>query len=129
MGSQPKTESHPNLWPPFTQIGSSPPPQRIRSGEGALLHREGAPPLIDAISSWWVTLHGHSHPVLADAITKQARTLEQVIFADFCHQPAERLAERLSKLTGLERLFFSDNGSTAPLPSISKNSPRLFILD
>ena len=113
MGSQPKTESHPNLWPPFTQIGSSPPPQRIRSGEGALLHREGAPPLIDAISSWWVTLHGHSHPVLADAIAKQARTLEQVIFADFCHQPAERLAERLSKLTGLERLFFSDNGSTA----------------
>ena len=113
MGSQLTTESHPNLWPPFTQIRSSPPQQRVLSGAGALLHREGAPPLIDAISSWWVTLHGHGHPVLADAIAQQALKLEQVIFADFRHQPAEQLAERLSALTGLERLFFSDNGSTA----------------
>lgn len=105
---------HPNLWPPFTQIRSAAPQQRIRAGRGALLYPENSDaPLIDAISSWWVTLHGHGHPVLAEAIASQAHQLEQVIFADFCHEPAERLAERLSHHTGLERLFFSDNGSTA----------------
>ncbi len=104
---------HPNLWPPFTQLHNSPKPQRITSAEGALLMRENSPPLIDAISSWWVTLHGHSNPYIASAIAKQAQELEQVIFADFVHPQAERLAKRLSKATGLERLFFSDNGSTA----------------
>ena len=104
---------HPNLWPPFTQMASAPSPQRVIGGEGALLQREKGGPLIDAISSWWVTLHGHGHPVMAEAIAEQARRLEQVIFADFTHAPAERLGERLSAITGLERLFFSDNGSTA----------------
>ena len=104
---------HPNLWPPFTQLARSQPPRRVASAEGALLHPESGTPLIDAISSWWVTLHGHAHPVLAAAVHDQARRLEQVIFADFTHAPAERLAERLSAITGLQRLFFSDNGSTA----------------
>ncbi|MGB1776107.1 MAG: adenosylmethionine--8-amino-7-oxononanoate transaminase [Synechococcus sp.] len=104
---------HPNLWPPFTSVATAAPSQRVISGEGSLLFREQGPPLIDAISSWWVTLHGHGHPVMAAAIAEQAQRLEQVIFADFTHQPAERLAERLSAITGLERLFFSDNGSTA----------------
>ncbi len=102
-----------NLWPPFTQISSSTPPQKIKEAQGALLLRENEPPLIDAISSWWVTLHGHSHPYIAKAIAHQANQLEQIIFADFLHPQAENLAKRLSKLTGLQRLFFSDNGSTA----------------
>ena len=104
---------HPNLWPPFTQLARSEPPRLVSRADGALLHLESGEPLIDAISSWWVTLHGHAHPDLAAAVHDQARTLEQVIFADFTHTPAERLAERLSAITGLQRLFFSDNGSTA----------------
>ena len=104
---------HPHLWPPFTQIASATPPQRVIAADGALLILDGAPPLIDAISSWWVTLHGHAHPSIAAAIANQAQQLEQVIFADFVHPQAEQLAARLSSLTGLERLFFSDNGSTA----------------
>ena len=113
MGTTADPSRHPNLWPPFTQVASAPSPQRVISGEGALLHREQGQPLIDAISSWWVTLHGHGHPVMAKAIADQAARLEQVIFADFTHEPAERLGERLSAITGLQRLFFSDNGSTA----------------
>ena len=113
MGKTADPSRHPNLWPPFTQLASAPLPQRVISGEGALLHREQGQPLIDAISSWWVTLHGHGHPVMAKAIADQAARLEQVIFADFTHEPAERLGERLSAITGLQRLFFSDNGSTA----------------
>ncbi len=106
-------EWHKNLWHPFTQIKSSYPPQHIVNANGAILFRENGSPLIDAISSWWVTLHGHSNPYIAKAIFEQAKELEQVIFADFTHSQAERLAERLSKATGLQKLFFSDNGSTA----------------
>ncbi|WP_413323609.1 adenosylmethionine--8-amino-7-oxononanoate transaminase [Synechococcus sp. MIT S9503] len=104
---------HPHLWPPFTSITTTPPLERVVRGEGALLFRAEGPPLIDAISSWWVTLHGHAHPVVAAAIAEQAATLEQVIFAEFTHPQAERLSMRLAQRTGLDRVFFSDNGSTA----------------
>ena len=104
---------HPNIWPPFTQIACSSPPNKIKAAKGALLLPEDKPPIIDAISSWWVTLHGHSEPYIANAIAKQAQQLEQIIFADFLHPQAEILSQRLSQLTGLQRLFFSDNGSTA----------------
>ncbi len=108
-----KAQWNPHIWPPFTQISSNSPPKTVQKAEGALLFPDNHPVLIDAISSWWVTLHGHSHPYIANAISSQAQTLEQVIFADFSHPQAERLGARLSKITGLERLFFSDNGSTA----------------
>mgnify|MGYP000010514940 FL=1 len=106
-------EWNPNLWPPFTQIATATPPTKIVAGEGALLIPDNAPPIIDGISSWWVTLHGHSHPYISSAIATQAEQLEQVIFADFVHPQAENLAKRLSDITKLQRLFFSDNGSTA----------------
>jgi adenosylmethionine---8-amino-7-oxononanoate aminotransferase len=104
---------HPNLWHPTTQVALSDPPLRALRGHGALLELADGRQLIDAISSWWVTLHGHGEPSIAAAIAAQARELEQVIFANFRHPQAERLAESLSSASGLERLFFSDNGSTA----------------
>ena len=113
-------EWHPNIWPPFTQITSTKPPIKINKGSGALLFRESGEPIIDAISSWWVTLHGHSNSYIAQAISEQANQLEQVIFADFSHPQAEKLAERLNQHTGLERLFFSDNGSTAVEVALKK---------
>ena len=108
-----KPEWHPHLWHPFIQVASAPPPLRAVRGEGAEIELDDGRRLIDAISSWWVTLHGHGEPSIAAAIAAQAQTLEQVIFADFRHPGAERLADRLSALSGLPRLFFSDNGSTA----------------
>ncbi|MFZ9271108.1 MAG: adenosylmethionine--8-amino-7-oxononanoate transaminase [Prochlorococcaceae cyanobacterium] len=104
---------HPHLWHPTTQVATSPVPLQVRSARGCELELADGRRLIDAISSWWVTLHGHAEPSIAAAIARQAQQLEQVIFANFSHQPAEQLATRLSTLTGLERLFFSDNGSTA----------------
>ena len=104
---------HPHLWHPTTQVAVAPEPLRVVSARGCLLELDDGRQLIDAISSWWVTLHGHSEPSIAAAIGRQALQLEQVIFANFSHPPAETLATRLSGLTGLERLFFSDNGSTA----------------
>ena len=104
---------HSHLWHPFTQVATANPPPRVVSAQGSLLFLEDGTPLIDAISSWWVTLHGHAEPSIAAALAAQAMVLEQVIFANFRHVGAERLAERLTTLTGLDRLFFSDNGSTA----------------
>jgi adenosylmethionine---8-amino-7-oxononanoate aminotransferase len=104
---------HPNLWHPFTQPATASPPARVVRGSGVWLELEDGSRLIDAISSWWVTLHGHGEASIAAAIARQALQLEQVIFADFRHRGAEILAERLARHTGLERLFFSDNGSTA----------------
>lgn len=84
-------------------------------GEGAVLHLDDGRELIDGISSWWVNLHGHGNSVIAEAIHEQARRLEHVIFAGFTHDPAEELANRVCDLlpAGLDRVFFSDNGSTA----------------
>lgn len=103
------------LWRPYTQMRTAPPPLRIARGQGALLYDEAGRRYIDAISSWWVTLHGHAHPHIAAAIARQAGELEQVIFAACTHRPAEALAERLAPLlpAGLSRIFYSDDGSTA----------------
>jgi len=104
---------HPHLWHPTTQVATSPVPLQVARARGCLLELQDGRQLIDAISSWWVTLHGHAEPGIAAAIARQAQELEQVIFANFSHAPAEQLATRLAALIGLERLFFSDNGSTA----------------
>ncbi|MFZ9753645.1 MAG: adenosylmethionine--8-amino-7-oxononanoate transaminase [Cyanobium sp.] len=104
---------HPHLWHPTTQVATARIPERVVRGEGAELITASGERLIDAISSWWVTLHGHAEPTIARAIAAQASTLEQVIFANFSHPAAEALATRLCRRSGLDRVFFSDNGSTA----------------
>lgn len=106
---------HPNIWYPFTQAKTSPPPLKVKSARGIWLELEDGRKIMDCISSWWVNIHGHSHPKIAEAIYRQAQELEHVIFAGFTHQPAETLSEKLVKQLpeGLSRVFFSDNGSTA----------------
>src|ERR1700712_2104122 len=91
------------------------PPLPIVKAQGAMLYDENGNGFIDAISSWWVNIHGHAHPYIAEKIYEQAKTLEQVIFAGFTHRPAIELAERLlPKLPGrFSKIFYSDNGSTA----------------
>ncbi|HEX3080180.1 MAG TPA: adenosylmethionine--8-amino-7-oxononanoate transaminase, partial [Puia sp.] len=90
-------------------------PISITKGEGALLFDEKGNTYIDAISSWWVNLHGHGHPYIAEKIYKQSLALEHVIFTHFTHEPAVTLAERiLNILPGkFSKVFYSDNGSTA----------------
>ena len=104
-----------HLWHPFTQAATAPVPLPVVSARGAVLTLADGREVVDLISSWWVTLHGHGEPAIAAAIAEQAAKLEQVIFADFTHEPAVRLAARLAGLlpNGLERVFFSDDGSTA----------------
>ena len=103
------------IWHPFTQMKTAAPPLKVRRGKGMMLELEDGRQIIDCISSWWVTIHGHSHPALANALFAQAIELEHVIFAGFTHEPAEVLARKLLAHLpkSLTRVFFSDNGSTA----------------
>lgn len=103
------------IWHPFTPQKNMPSPLAITHGKSTLLFDENNNSYIDAISSWWVTLHGHAHPYIAEKLYQQALQLEQVIFAGFTHQPAVELAEQLLQILpqNFARIFYSDNGSTS----------------
>lgn len=103
------------LWHPYTQHKTAAVPIAISRGEGALLWDENNKEYIDAIASWWVNPFGHSNRFIADAIYKQLTTLEHVLFGGFTHEPAIVLAERLIEILpkNQQKIFFSDNGSTA----------------
>lgn len=103
------------IWHPYTQMQTAAAPIPIVRGEGVYLIAEDGTRYIDAVSSWWVNIHGHAHPYIAGKVTEQLRTLEHVIFAGFTHPSAVELAERLLQILpgNQKRVFYSDNGSTA----------------
>ncbi len=105
------------LWHPCTQMQTheNSPPLEVVRGQGAYLYKADDTPILDAISSWWVNLHGHSHPKVNAAIIDQLGQLEQVMLAGFTHPPIEQLAQRLVEITPekLTRCFFADSGSAA----------------
>jgi adenosylmethionine---8-amino-7-oxononanoate aminotransferase len=103
------------VWHPFTQHGLDDPIAVVERAEGASLYTADGRRVIDAISSWWVTTHGHNHPRIMAAIAEQAGKLDQVIFAGWTHEPAEQLARGLCEITppALEYVFYSDSGSTS----------------
>jgi adenosylmethionine-8-amino-7-oxononanoate aminotransferase len=103
------------VWHPFTQHGLGEPIPLVTHAEGAILHTADGRRVIDAISSWWVTTHGHRHPRIMAAIAEQAGQLDQIIFAGWTHEPAETLANGLIEMmpAPLSRVFFSDSGSTS----------------
>ncbi len=104
-----------HVWHPYTQHHNAPLPIPVARAQGSWLYDTSGRPILDAIASWWVTTHGHCHPAIVRAIAEQAATLDQVIFAGFTHEPAATLAAALVERmpAGLERVFFSDDGSTA----------------
>lgn len=103
------------IWHPFTQAQTALAPIPMVKGKGAYLYSETGTAYLDAIASWWVNLHGHTHPYIAQKIAVQAHELEHVIFAGYTHPQAIILAERLLALFShaYSHVFYSDNGSTA----------------
>jgi len=105
------------LWHPCTQMKDHEwlPVIPIKRGQGVWLEDFDGKRYIDAVSSWWVNLHGHANPRINAAVKDQLDTLEHVLLGGFSHQPAIELAERLVKITpdGLSRVFYADNGSSA----------------
>jgi adenosylmethionine-8-amino-7-oxononanoate aminotransferase len=104
-----------SIWHPFTQHGLGEPIPTVTHAKGAHLYTADGRQIIDAISSWWVTTHGHCHPQIMAAIAEQTQRLDQIIFAGWTHEPAETVARGLRALMPAEltRVFFSDSGSTS----------------
>ena len=103
-----------HIWHPF-EMPESLPAKAVTHAKGVHIYTEDGGKIIDAISSWWVNIHGHAHPAITKAVSAQMQSLHHVIFAGFTHAPAAKLAQRLmTKLPANQhKLFFSDNGSTA----------------
>jgi adenosylmethionine---8-amino-7-oxononanoate aminotransferase len=103
------------IWHPFTPLEGVQEPLLVESAKGVYLHTQDGRKIIDAVSSWWVNTHGHANEYIAEAISKQARELEHVIFAGFTHKPAIELAENLLSILpeNQKKVFYSDNGSTS----------------
>lgn len=106
---------HASVWHPYTQSGFGIDPLPVASARGAYLTLEDGRRILDGISSWWCCLHGHGHPTLSRAASEQFEKLDHIIFAGFTHEPAVKLAEGLCEVVphGYQRVFYSDNGSTA----------------
>jgi adenosylmethionine-8-amino-7-oxononanoate aminotransferase len=103
-----------NIWHPFTHLKYAETPINIIRSQGAYYFDEHGNRYIDAIASWWVNLHGHSHPYIAEKIFGQLKTNAHSIFSGFTHPGAVEFSGRLLKhLPGFSKVFFSDDGSTS----------------
>ncbi|MEM1406351.1 MAG: adenosylmethionine--8-amino-7-oxononanoate transaminase [Bacteroidota bacterium] len=103
------------IWHPFSPLKGVESPLVIERAEGIYLHTEDGRKIIDAVSSWWVNLHGHANKYIAEKVSRQLTELEHVIYAGFTHKPSITLAERLLQVLpeNQSKIFYSDNGSTA----------------
>lgn len=103
------------VWHPFHQHGLGEAIPLVTRAEGAALYTADGRRMLDGISSWWVTTHGHCHPRIMAAIRAQTEQLDQLIFAGWTHEPAETLARELVRIMPrpLDHVFFSDSGSTS----------------
>src|ERR1700722_4026504 len=103
------------IWHPFTQAQTAIAPIPIVRAEGIYLHTQDGHSILDGISSWWVNLHGHCHPYIAEKVKEQLDILEHVMFAGFTHPCAVELGSRLLPILPgkMSKIFYSDNGSTS----------------
>ena len=108
-----------HIWHPYARIGpDAPAPLVVTGARGAeltLVHDGTEITALDAMASWWTAVHGHGHPVLDAAMTRQLGVLNHVMFGGLTHEPAARLAELLVAITPepLQTVFFSDSGSVS----------------
>jgi adenosylmethionine-8-amino-7-oxononanoate aminotransferase len=104
-----------HIWYPFTQMKTANPPIQIERAKACTLYAADGKEYIDAVSSWWVNIHGHANEFIANKIATQAKQLEHVIFAGFTHAPAIELSNRLIDILPkhFSKVFFSDDGSTS----------------
>jgi adenosylmethionine-8-amino-7-oxononanoate aminotransferase len=115
-GFEIKEKDEKYVWHPFTQVKTDLPPIAITYADGSSIYDNTGKKYIDCNSSWWVNVHGHGHPHIAQAIFRQFQEIDHVIFAGVTHPKAVELAERVVNTLPKEafhKVFFSDNGSTA----------------
>ncbi|MBK8397059.1 MAG: adenosylmethionine--8-amino-7-oxononanoate transaminase [Leptospiraceae bacterium] len=103
------------IWHPYTIQKGQPNPLKIVSAKGEFLYDEKGNPYIDAVSSWWISIHGHNHPYIIDKVKESISKLDHVLLAGYTHKNAEELANKLIEFTNhnFKSVFYSDNGSCA----------------
>jgi adenosylmethionine---8-amino-7-oxononanoate aminotransferase len=103
------------VWHPYGALPSGLPSLPVVSAEGVRLKLADGRELVDGMASWWCAIHGYRHPAMDGAIRDQLKRMAHVMFGGLTHEPALRLAERLTELApaGLERVFFADSGSVS----------------
>jgi adenosylmethionine---8-amino-7-oxononanoate aminotransferase len=103
------------IWLPYCQMQVAPPPLPVVRAHGCRLVLSDGRELIDGIASWWSVCHGYNHPYIRECVARQLETMPHVMFGGLVHEPALKLASRLTALapSGLTRVFFSDSGSVA----------------
>src|SRR5262249_38497322 len=103
------------VWHPYTSLEDPVPPLAVVCAKEEILELEAGRVLIDAVSSWWTTLHGHRYQQLVQALKAGLEKFDHVLFAGVTHEPAVALAELLLQSVAWPggRVFYSDDGSTA----------------
>ena len=103
------------IWHPYTILKGQPSPLKIVRAQGEFLYDEKGNSYIDAVSSWWISIHGHNHPYIIEKVKESLSNLDHVLLAGYTHKNAELLAEKLIQLTNhdFKAVFYSDNGSCA----------------
>lgn len=104
-----------HLWHPLTQHKLHPDHLAITKAKGVMLYDDEGKTYIDGIASWYTCMYGHCNPYITQKVATQMQQLDHVVFAGFTHEPAIQLSEALVQILpeGQQKLFFSDNGSTA----------------
>ncbi len=108
-------EGYPHIWLPYCQMKVAPPPLPVVRTEGCRIVLADGRELVDGIASWWSACHGYNPPHIREAVGRQLATMPHVMFGGLVHEPALRLARRLTEMapSGLSRVFFADSGSVA----------------
>jgi adenosylmethionine-8-amino-7-oxononanoate aminotransferase len=108
-------EGAPHLWLPYTQMQTTPMALPVVKTDGVRLTLSDGRELIDGISSWWTAAHGYNHPHIREAVIRQLEKMPHVMLGGLAHEPACRLAARLSDLLpgDLGHVFFSESGSVS----------------
>ncbi|HXN38191.1 MAG TPA: adenosylmethionine--8-amino-7-oxononanoate transaminase [Solirubrobacteraceae bacterium] len=103
------------VWHPYGALPAALPPLPVVSAQGVRLKLADGRELIDGMASWWCAIHGYRHPALDEAVQAQLGRMAHVMFGGLTHEPAVRLAERLTEMApaGLERVFLADSGSVS----------------
>jgi adenosylmethionine-8-amino-7-oxononanoate aminotransferase len=103
------------VWHPYGGLPAAMPSLPVVSAQGVRLRLADGRELIDGMASWWCAIHGYGHPALDEAARDQLGRMSHVMFGGLTHEPAVRLAQRLTELAprGLERVFFADSGSVS----------------
>ena len=103
------------IWHPYTILKGQPDPLKLVRAKGEFLYDEKGNSYIDAVSSWWISIHGHNHPYIIEKVKESLSNLDHVLLAGYTHVNAERLAEKLIEFTNhdFKAVFYSDNGSCA----------------